>query len=367
MIVSRWQKFWKRLKLGSKFTLSLSLVFLCGSLLGYIVLYQMQTNTAKQTVDQQAIVVMDTLNALRNYHANQIRPMMDVSTDETSEFLPETVPSYVVRQIFEQFRQQEGFQQYLYKDATLNPTNPRDRSDIFETQFIAQFKDDANVQELEGFRRLNGEPLFYVARPLSVTQSSCLGCHSTPEAAPKNLIEQYGSEGGFGWHLNEIIAAQIIYVPARHIFQIARQNTRLAVILFMAIFALVLLILNSLLKRTVIVPLQPMSKIARYLSDDTSQSDSQSVQKYDREFQQLNEVTYRGDELGQLACIFQRMSKVVFHRERGLRQQLQDALDGIEQKEQDLQDKKQYIQKLLARSRAIRGYVCGVGAERNNN
>jgi dTDP-4-dehydrorhamnose reductase len=42
---------------------------------------------------------------------------------------------------------------------------------------------------------------------------SCLPCHSTVDAAPKTMIERYGPANGFGWILNDVIAAQIISVP----------------------------------------------------------------------------------------------------------------------------------------------------------
>ncbi|MEL7037542.1 MAG: DUF3365 domain-containing protein [Cyanobacteria bacterium J06592_8] len=345
----------KRLKLGPKFTLILSLVFLGSSLLSYAVLSHFQRNTAQQTVTQQAIVLMDTLNSLRTNHVQEIRPLMDIQTDSTAEFIPETVPSYVVRQVFEQFRQQEEeFSKYLYKDATLNPTNPRDQADEFEAELVAQFKADANVEEIHGFRTLNDEPLFYVARPLAVTESSCLVCHSTPQAAPQNLISTYGSESGFGWNLHEIIATQIIYIPARQIFQAARKNTGLAVTTFMVIFALVLLTINRLLKYAVIEPLQPMAQVANYLSEESSPSASQSNETGENEFKKLDKIAEKTDELGQLARIFQRMARVVYSREQDLRNQFQNVLNEVQQKEDGSRETRIYLQKLLARSKEIR-------------
>ncbi|NEO28350.1 MAG: DUF3365 domain-containing protein [Kamptonema sp. SIO4C4] len=273
-----------------------------------------------------------------------------------AEFVPETVPSYVVRQVFEQFREKPEFQKYLYKDATLNPTNPRDQANDFETQLVNQFREDEQLQELHGFQTQEQETLFYVARPLAVTESGCLVCHSTPEAAPENLIRKYGTEGGFGWQLNEIIAAQIIYVPARNVLQAARQNTRLAVSIFMGIFALALFILNGLLKRTVLEPLKPMAKVAQHLSEEDSPALPQSAQKREDEFNKLNNIARQGDELGQLARIFQRMAKVVYSREQGLRQQLQDVLDEVKHQDQESQDTYAYIQKVLQRSRELRHY-----------
>jgi methyl-accepting chemotaxis protein len=347
----------QRLKLGTQFTIVLSIVFLCSSLLSYGILSQVQRNTAERTVTEQAMVMMNTLNSLRSHHANEVLPWMTVENDTLAEFVPETVPSYVVRQVFEQFRQKEEFKRYLYKDATLNPTNPRDQADDFETDLIAQFKLDENLDEIHGFRTLEGELLFYTARPFMITDASCLDCHSTPEAAPKNLITTYGDQNGFGWNLNEILATQIIYLPARQIFQAARRNTRLAVAIFMAIFAVVLLIVNKLIKHAIVEPLQPMARVAKQFSEESSSTLDSSAEASEQEFKKLNKIANQGDELGQLARIFQRMAKVVYSREQDLRQQLQNVLNEAQQQERDSQDikvYKVYIQNLLARSRQIR-------------
>lgn len=347
----------QRLKLGTKFTIILSLVFLCSSLLSYGILAHVQRRTAEQTVTEQAMVLMDTLNSLRTHHANEVRPWMQVDNDSLTEFVPEIIPSYVVRQVFEEFRQQEKFAKYLYKDATLNPTNLRDQADDFETDLVVQFKLDQDLDEVHGFRTLEGEPLFYVARPFSITNPSCLECHSTPEAAPQNLIRTYGDENGFGWNLNEILGTQVIYIPARQIFQAARQNTQLAVAIFMAIFAIVLLIVNKLIKHAIVEPLQPMARVAKYVSEESAENPNFSSQHNEGEFRKLDKIAHQGDELGQLARIFQRMAKVVYSREQDLRQQLTSVLDKAQKEENESQDGniyRVYIQSLLARSRQIR-------------
>ncbi|MEC4805749.1 MAG: DUF3365 domain-containing protein [Jaaginema sp. PMC 1080.18] len=347
----------QRLKLRTQFTIILSVVFLCSSLLSYGLLARVQRKTAEHTVTEQAMVLMSTLNALRTHHVSEVRPWMNIENETLTEFVPETVPSYVVRQVFEQFREKAEFAKYLYKDATLNPTNPRDQADDFETDLVAQFKLNQDLDEIHGFRTLEGEPSFYVARPLVITNASCLECHSTPDAAPQNMIQTYGDENGFGWQLNEIIATQIIYIPARQIFFAARQNTQLAVAIFMAIFAVVLLIINKLIKYAIVEPLQPMARVAKYLSEESSLDSNFSIHQNESEFEKLDKIACQGDELGQLARIFQRMAKVVYSREQNLRHQLTNVLDKAHREENEMQDGniyQVYIKNLLTRSRQIR-------------
>ncbi len=89
-----------------------------------------------------------------------------------------------------------------------------------------------------------GNEVFYTARPLVVSQSSCLQCHSFPEVAPKTMIEQYGQDNGFGWHLNQIVGAQIVYVPANTIIQKAHQSSALIVGIASLVFILAIYVVN---------------------------------------------------------------------------------------------------------------------------
>ncbi len=125
-----------------------------------------------------------------------------------------------------------------------------------------------------------------------MTQQSCLQCHSTPAAAPKSQIEGYGTENGFGWKLNEIVAAQIISVPAGDIFNSARRSFSLVMGVLVIVFAMVAILMNLLLRRTVLQRIKKMAKIAHDVSTGDMNSDFGKPTK---------------DEIGALAVAFNRM------------------------------------------------------------
>ncbi|HEY5891969.1 MAG TPA: DUF3365 domain-containing protein [Chthoniobacterales bacterium] len=129
-----------------------------------------------------------------------------------SEFHPQSVPAFAATEIFNYLR--EKFPDYFYKEATLNPTNPRNRSTDWETDVVNQFRGGAGQQaEFIGTRDTpNGKSLF-LARPIKIGNVSCLQCHSTPDKAPPEMVKLYGTANGFGWKMDEIIGAQIVSVP----------------------------------------------------------------------------------------------------------------------------------------------------------
>ncbi|MGB7522267.1 MAG: DUF3365 domain-containing protein [Spirulinaceae cyanobacterium] len=342
----------KKLKLGVKFTLVLGFIFIVGTSLSYTVLTQTQELAAQKIVKEQAILLMDTMSALRDFHSTQISPLIKPRLESSPEFIPEVIPSFTVRQVFEEFRQKEEYLHYLYKDATLHPTNLRDKADQFEAKLVGDFRQDSELKELYGFRPLKQEKLFYIARPLKITKANCLVCHNTPEEAPASLIKTYGSENGFGWKLNEIIGAQTIYIPASDIFALARRNGLVAIATFMVIFTLVLLVINSLLKRTVVEPLKPMASLAQQM---VTREDSSAPEKVGDEvdLEKLSKIAKRYDELGQLAKIFQQMAYAIHSREQGFVQKLQALLEADKTNTESLSQKDK-LQRLLARSKGLR-------------
>lgn len=282
----------KNLKLSNKFNVLLLAVFLGGILLTGTACAAFLFNSAQNQVTSKAVLMMETMNSVRAYTSTQVNPELADRLQTESEFIPETVPGYSAREVFEILRQEEEYEAFFYKEATLNPTNLRDKADAFETTLVEQFRDDRDLEELRGFRDSPGGRLYYIAHPLEIQDESCLVCHSTPEAAPPSLVETYGPDNGFGWELNEIVGAQVISVPAGEVFGSARRSFLLLMLIAFGMFALAILLINVLLSRAVIRPLNRMVTVA----------DQVSTGHMDVEFEQDSE-----DEIGQLAAAFNRM------------------------------------------------------------
>ena len=252
------------LQLGQKFTLLLLLVFLGGIIASSIALSSVLNHNAQAQLTTKALMLMETMNSVRDYTTNQVNPELVDRLD--TEFLPETVPAYSAREVFETFRGNPVYADFFYKEATLNPTNLRDKADGFEAQLVEQFKQQSATQETSGFRSTPAGDLYYIARPIKITKASCLECHSTPAAAPASMIERYGSSNGFGWNLDEIVGAQMISVPAEKVLKSARQSLLLILGIFILAFAVAIVLVNLWLKRYVVRPLNRMALAAEAAS-----------------------------------------------------------------------------------------------------
>ena len=139
------------------------------------------------------------VNAVRNYTQNRIVTLLEPKVDTNPTFMPEVIPTFSAKEVFENFRKNPQYSNFFHKDATLNPTNLADKADSFEAQLVERFRNEPNTLEITGFRSLSENEVFYIARPLKITQQRCLRCHSTPDKAPKSQLITYGLENGFGW------------------------------------------------------------------------------------------------------------------------------------------------------------------------
>lgn len=247
---------------------------------------------AQKTIRDRANLLIETMNAVRDYTSTQINPKLASRLKSEEKFIPQTVPAYSAREVFEGLRDNPEYQEFFYKEATLNPTNLRDRADEFETKVVENFRSSPKLKQITGFRALPGSDMYYIARPLVVKSESCLRCHSTPELAPKSQIATYGDKNGFGWQLNEIVGAQIVSIPIIAVWQ-ESQTLRSLIILVLGIFLLLTILLNSLLiRRIIIVPIQ---KIVRVLKKIEGGEDSARFEYFSR------------DEIGVLVTSLNRM------------------------------------------------------------
>ncbi len=244
-----------------RLNLALILAFALATLaVGYACSSMLQAN-AKREVLREAGLMMDSALATRAYTAEEILPLL--STQMKSEFLPQTVPFYAATQNFLKLR--EGHPEYSYKEAALNPTNPRDRAMDWEADLIQQFRNDAQTHEIIGERDTPTGKSLYLARPIRVA-ADCLGCHSLPTSAPATLLARYGGNNGFGWQDHEVVGAQVISVPFASATANADRVLRSIMTSIVVILTAALLIVNCVLYFLIVRPVRRIVSIADELS-----------------------------------------------------------------------------------------------------
>ncbi len=228
------------MKLMWKFNIVLLALFAVGFVLTGFISYSVLQANAREEILDNARVMMESALASRSYTNSQVTPLLE--TQLRYSFLPQSVPDYAATEQFNDLRKK--YPDYSYKEATLNPTNPRDRATDWEADVVNQF----------------------LARPIQIKDAACLACHNTVAEAPKTMIELYGPANGFGWKLNEIIGAQIVSVPSALPIQRANHTFKVFMLLLTLVFVVTFILLNVMLHSIVIQRIKELSKLADQVS-----------------------------------------------------------------------------------------------------
>jgi HAMP domain-containing protein len=245
-----------------KFNVVLVIVFVLGlGVTGYIS-YELLHRNARDEVLRSAGVMMEAALSMRSYTVGQITPHLSYRL--TQEFLPQSVPAYAATEIMNSLRKK--YPDYWYKEATLNPTNPRDRAVGWEADLVSAFRNQPELKELSGVRVTPTGRSLYLTRPLKIRDPACLACHSVPSAAPATLVKRYGDRNGFGWKLNEVVGAQVVSVP----MELPIRNANRAFLTFMSslgvVFVMLFVILNVMMSAMIVRPITRMSRAANHIS-----------------------------------------------------------------------------------------------------
>jgi len=244
-----------------RINLALGAVFIAAALIaGYACRSILEAN-ARREVFAEAGLMMDSALAIRAYTANEILPLLSARIQQ--EFPPQSVPFYAATQNF--LRLRERHSEYTYKEATLNPMNPRDRAADWESDIIQRFRNDAHAQEVIGERDTPMGKSLYLARPIR-NEAECSSCHSTPSAAPRTLVARYGSDNGFGWQPGEVVGAQVVSVPFASATANADRAFRAFMMSLVSVFAAVFLLINAVLYYLVVRPVRRIARVADRLS-----------------------------------------------------------------------------------------------------
>jgi protein-histidine pros-kinase len=280
------------MKLVVKFNLVLLAVFLLGLAAAAAVSNELLQKNARDEIVTNAKLVMEAALSTRAYTSGQVGPLLQTQMKYT--FLSQSIPAYSAAEVLNGLR--KSFPEYAYKEAALNPTNPRNRANDWEADIVNRFRGVSDAREVVGERDTPSGGSFYIARPIQIKDEACLACHSTVDAAPKTMVDKYGPANGFGWKLNEVIGAQIVSVPTA--VPIARANAAFKTFMLSltGVFVFIFIALNLMLWYTVTRPVTRLSQIA----DQVSQGDNMETPDFE---------TKSRDEIGVLTQSFNRMKK----------------------------------------------------------
>ena len=251
------------MKLLGKFNLILFVIFGAGGLMLGLLAYEFLVGNARREVLAEARLMMASAQAVRDYTTNDLSPLLQQNPQHQVHFIAEVVPAFGATSTFAMLHTK--YPQYTYKEAALEPTNVRDRASDWEVGVIERLREHPENVPLVGERETELGRELYMANPIK-PQQGCLQCHSVPAAAPKAMIDVYGTTHGFGWKTGDVVGAQIISVPMSVPIENARRAFRELLIFLVAAPLVTIAALDLAVYLFVLRPLKMVSDTADRIS-----------------------------------------------------------------------------------------------------
>jgi methyl-accepting chemotaxis protein len=249
------------MKLLAKFNLILLVVFGVGGLIISQLAHSWLQDDAKQKVTDQAKLMLASSKSIRDYVGDRVSPIL-VPLEQT-RFLPESIPFFAANSTFNYLR--KSYPDYTYLETALNPTNPADRPADWERDIINELRDHPSETELSNVRPTSMGPSLYIAHPIHAMRD-CLQCHGSLSAAPKSMLDLYGSANGFGWKLGDVIGAQIVSIPMSVPIEEANHAWLQLLLFLIGVMIVAILALDAAVYWFVIRPLKLVSETADRVS-----------------------------------------------------------------------------------------------------
>ena len=279
------------MKIRWKIDLAMCGAFLVGLGLAGVSAYEILTKDALEDSLQNARIMIEAASAIRSYTDQRISPLLEQQMKV--EFLPPAIPFFAAQANLKLIQQK--LPEYTYREPTLNPTNISDRAVDWEADIINDFRTDPSKRQMVVIRDTAEGRFLTLARPLKVTDQTCLSCHSTPEKAPATMVALYGRENGFGWKLGEVVGAHVVSIPVTVPLSRAYQALFWFMVALAGTFIAMIIIVDLLLRAFVVKPVSEISGMANNVS-----MGNLDVAEYVRD---------TDDEIGSLSKSFNRMRR----------------------------------------------------------
>jgi HAMP domain-containing protein len=253
-----------RMSLRIRFLVFIAVLSLIATVGMAVVSYQFNKSNALKEAKIRGELVYNYMISSRDYFGNTQLPKIYEAAGRDI-FIPELMSSFAVtRGVFETFSGKVP--DYIFKQATKNPLVPSNKADTQEIELIKLFHENKNLTSKEGRMEKNGRTYYYFAKPVRVSDPTCLECHGDPARAPEEQTEIYGTENGYHWQEDETVSAMIVYVPLQKALGEAKKMAAILFLIGSAGIGLLMFLIWIFFSRYVVSPVIMLERRATEIS-----------------------------------------------------------------------------------------------------
>jgi HAMP domain-containing protein len=252
-----------------------------------------------EQANRELSLLVDMIRSVRNVVREETRPHFLPKGIFFPPVVSSTVMAKTVASKFAKLRPE-----YYIRIVSDNPLNRENLPDSAETAILSRFRASGSSDSIVETGFLRNEKYLISAAPAKA-KKGCLRCHGTADKAPTQITDQYGTDSGYGYQVGKVVGASVVGVPMANLNHLVLVRSLTVFIITTVIFSLIFLLINSLIKQSIINPLLSISEAAKSVSrGNIGQSISME----------------RNDEIGDLAYSFELMRRslvVIVKRMRG--------------------------------------------------
>ncbi len=278
----------KRSKITRKFNFVLSTLYLVVVVLTIPATYYTTQQQIREQANRELSLLVDMVRAVRNVVREETRPHFLPKGIFYPPVVSSTVMAKTVASKFAVLRPE-----YYIRIISDNPLNRENLPSDAEAQILNRFRAADKPTKIVETGVLRNQNFLISAAP-ATAKKGCLRCHGKASDTPVQITSKYGVDSGFGYRVGDIVGASVVGVPMANLNELVLTRTLIMVGILTALFAFIFLFINSLVKRSIILPLLSISEAARSVSRG-----------------KINESVSldRNDEIGDLAYSFELMRR----------------------------------------------------------
>ncbi len=247
--------------------------------------------TQAQIVEQanrELSLLVDMVRSVRNVVREDTRPYFLPKEEFFAPVVSSTVIAKTVASKFAKLRPE-----YYIRVISDNPLNNENLPDVAERRILSRFRGESNLDRIVETGILRNQNYLISAAPAKA-KKGCMRCHGTPANTPRQIIDKYGTDGGFGYKIGSVVGASVVGVPLANLNELVLNRSLIIIAVLTVLFALIFLSINSLVKRSIIEPLLSITEAANSVSRGNIK---------------LSMTMDRNDEIGDLAYSFELMRR----------------------------------------------------------
>ncbi len=262
--------FRRSLSFRSRFLMVTGMVLLFICFAGAYLIYQREKSLMEKYTYEKTMMVMAAVEASRKYVRDELRPKMQEEFGSEYFLVQAMSTSYVGRAVMDNFgRVHPDFQ---YRRVAQNARNPDSEANSLEIFMIDHFRQNPGLENWQGTLEVDEHKHFMRFKPVYFGED-CMGCHGNSADAPRELVQRYGPEKGFGNQPGDMAGVMAVSIPVQTaLAEIKEQAASVFFSLFLGAL-LFYLVLAFIFNRAVVNNLRGVLSIFREEVEEKSMQD----------------------------------------------------------------------------------------------